>query len=136
MVDSPSNAVSNEGAEVTCQIDQGGCVVDFQVQLSGPSNTLGSVFVREARDCQEELDLSRLAWIIAVSIVGGILLLGVLLLAIAKCILMVYDRREYKKFLEDMHTGDFTPHSNPLYVTPQAEYQNPILKTKGEDPDD
>ena len=40
-------------------------------------------------DCKEGDILSQLAWIIPVSIVGGILLLGVLLLIVAKCILMV-----------------------------------------------
>ena len=40
-------------------------------------------------DCKEGDILGQLAWIIPVSIVGGILLLGVLLLVVAKCILMV-----------------------------------------------
>ena len=39
-------------------------------------------------DCKEGDILGQLAWIIPVSIVGGILLLGVLLLIVAKCILM------------------------------------------------
>ena len=40
-------------------------------------------------DCKKGDILGQLAWIIPVSIVGGILLLGVLLLIVAKCILMV-----------------------------------------------
>ena len=39
-------------------------------------------------DCKEGDILDQLVWIIPVSIVGGILLLGVLLLIVAKCILM------------------------------------------------
>ena len=39
-------------------------------------------------DCKEGDILGQLVWIIPVSIVGGILLLGVLLLIVAKCILM------------------------------------------------
>jgi hypothetical protein len=93
---------------------------------------MGSVFVGEERDCQESDILGQLVWIIPVSIIGGIILLGVLLLVVAKCILMAVERKEYRKFLDDMHHGDFVPHSNPLYVTPQTEYKNPILEKSDE----
>ena len=43
-------------------------------------------------DCQSSDILDQLAWIIPVSIVGGILVLGVLLLIVAKCILMAIVR--------------------------------------------
>ena len=39
-------------------------------------------------DCRESDILGQLAWIIPVSIIAGIILLGVILLVIAKCILM------------------------------------------------
>ena len=39
-------------------------------------------------DCKEGDILGQLTWIIPVSVVGGIPLLGVLLLIVAKCILM------------------------------------------------
>ena len=42
-------------------------------------------------DCQESDILGQLVWIIPVSIVGGILVLGVLLLVIAKIILVSKD---------------------------------------------
>ena len=41
-----------------------------------------------AADCRESDILGQLAWIIPVSIIAGIILLGVILLVIAKCILM------------------------------------------------
>ena len=46
-------------------------------------------------DCKEGDILDQLVWIIPVSIVGGILLLGVLLLIVAKCILMAIVSHHY-----------------------------------------
>ena len=43
-------------------------------------------------DCQEGDILGQLAWIIPVSIIGGIVLLGILILVIAKCILLAIVR--------------------------------------------
>ena len=34
---------------MSCTFERGGCTVDYQVVLSGPFNTMGSVFVGEER---------------------------------------------------------------------------------------
>ena len=40
------------GESVSCQFDQDDCIVDYDVVLSGPFNTIGTVYVGEERGKQ------------------------------------------------------------------------------------
>ncbi|CAI8055381.1 hypothetical protein GBAR_LOCUS30245 [Geodia barretti] len=83
---SPLDYLNSDGISVSCTFERDGCTVDYQVVLSGAFNNMGSVFVGGERDCQDSDILGQLAWIIPVSISGGILLPGLLLLVAATCI--------------------------------------------------
>lgn len=69
-----------------------------------------------------------LPWIITGSLVGAIILLGLLFLIILKLLLLAWDRHEYKKFTQELKDADFAPMDNPLYLTPQQDYQNPLRR--------
>jgi hypothetical protein len=47
------------------------------------------------------------AWIIAVPIVIGLLILGIILIVIAKLILLLLDRYEYKQFKKEVANSKF-----------------------------
>ena len=42
-------SAASDGVLVSCTFEREGCIVDFQVVLSGDFNTMGSVFVGEER---------------------------------------------------------------------------------------
>lgn len=104
-------------------VDDNGCTVTFFVAQDSPSLP---VLVRQSVSCP----LGGLPWIIAGSIVGAILLLGLLILLLVKLILLALERVEYKRFTRELQDADFAPHDNPLYLTPHQDYENPVHKRR------
>lgn len=64
-------------------------------------------------------------------IVGGaVLLLGLLLLALWKILMMYLDWREYKTFEDEFKKLKHWKEDNPLYVPAEETTQNPLLQKK------
>ena len=64
-------------------------------------------------------------------IVGGaVLLLGLLLLALWKVLMMYLDWREYKTFEDEFKKLKHWKEDNPLYVPAEETTQNPLIQKK------
>ena len=64
-------------------------------------------------------------------IVGGaVLLLGLLLLALWKALMMYLDWREYKTFEDEFKKLKHWKEDNPLYVPAEETTQNPLIQKK------
>lgn len=111
------------GIQGTCQLDFDDCEVEFRF------STDITVPIEIENSEEYSCPTSSVPWIIAGSLVGAILLLGLLALIILKICLVFLERVEYRKFTQELKGADFAPHENPLYITPQQDYQNPIRRS-------
>ncbi|XP_055355464.1 integrin beta-PS-like [Paramacrobiotus metropolitanus] len=72
---------------------------------------------------------------IILGVVVGIVLIGLLLLCLWKCIVTIYDRRQYKKWRDEVESSKWQSRAewnyeseNPIYQKPVQTYKNPIYE--------
>eukprot|EP00731_Ephydatia_muelleri_P008699 Em0004g1037a len=63
-------------------------------------------------------------WYIAIGVLGGVIITGIISLVLIKLILMIMDRVEYKKFAKHLAEANWAQNDNPLYVSPTRHYDN------------
>lgn len=66
------------------------------------------------------------AWVIAISIIIPLLVLGILALLLLKLLLLLLDHIEVRKFERELARTKYTKNENPLYRSANKEYKNPI----------
>lgn len=119
---------------VECAFSAGGCTHTFYLSF-----TDSVVLVEDGEECDgtggglNPLDgtgggLNPLAWIIPVSVIGGLLVIGILLLLIVLLVIWRLDRYEFNKFQANLEDADWVPRENPIYVSPQQQYTNIAYK--------
>jgi hypothetical protein len=84
--------------------------------------------VEEGEECDRTGGINPLVWIIPVSVVGALLVLGILLLLIVLLVIWKLDQFEFRKFQSGLEDADWVPQENPIYVSPQQEYPNIAYK--------
>lgn len=94
------------------------CLLEFKIVLQALTTPASCVFPVEA-------------WIIAVPIVIGLLVLGVVILVAIKLILVLLDYLEYKKFLKNVKDSAPGNMINPLYTAPERQIDNPLYEAGG-----
>lgn len=108
----------------TCEVSRNYFIPRAAIQAEDPSLP---IFVQRCIIASDGVE----AWIIAVAIVGGILLLGLLILIIIKLILLILERIDYNRFVKQMEEAEWAPHENPLYLSPQQDFKNVAYKKRG-----
>ena len=88
----------------------------------------GSIFVVEPKEC-----LLLPIWAIITIILVGLIVIGIVILFVAKGIIRYLDYREVKKFKEELRSGLFTKCNNPMYQKPTATYKNVMFEENPED---
>ncbi|CAH2240128.1 jg6382 [Pararge aegeria aegeria] len=78
---------------------------------------------------QNELDLPPVAqvWVTVGSVVGAMLLIGIITIVAWKFLVDLHDKREYEKFKNDSLAAGYDVH-NPLYQPPETSFPNPAYK--------
>jgi hypothetical protein len=113
--------VGNNSFTCVSETVEGECSdVAYFIRLG--SNSESSIL---ARNTPSRCSTSIPAWIIAVPIVIGLLILGIILIVIAKLILLLLDRYEYKQFKKEVANSKFGASVNPIYNSANQEFQNP-----------
>nr|WEL12718.1 integrin beta 1B [Halisarca dujardinii] len=121
VVDETDSRVGNSTFTCVSSAVEGECngVVYFiRVGSGGESTVL-------ARNTPSRCSTAIPAWIIAVPIVIGLLILGIITIVIAKLLLLLVDRYEYKQFKKEVAGSKFGASVNPIYNSANQEFQNP-----------
>ncbi|XP_046961775.1 integrin beta pat-3-like [Vanessa cardui] len=76
---------------------------------------------------QNELEKPPIAnvWIAVGSVIGAVLLIGLITLIAWKILVDLHDKREYDKFANESAAAGFDTSINPLYQSPATNFQNP-----------
>ncbi|CAH2233547.1 jg13181 [Pararge aegeria aegeria] len=97
-------------------------VFRYHYPQSGTNSTLRLII-------QDELDVTPAddVWVVVGSVIGAVLLIGILTLVAWKILVDLHDKREYEKFKKSTtHTdGQYDESSNPLYQSPAMSFSNP-----------
>ncbi|XP_064402005.1 integrin beta-1-like [Halichondria panicea] len=109
-----------------CNAIVGGCTYEFSVGRPSFAYNLPVLIFEDTMDCGQLPSWA--PYTIAAGIVLLIIVLGLLILCLLKIGFVVWDKKEYGKFTAELQHADFAPHENPLYLTPQQDYPNPILR--------
>ena len=99
-----------------------------------PLNSLGSsVYVVEPNKC-----LPLPVWAIFIIILMALIIIGVVILALTKVLLMYLDYRELKGFKYELMNAEFTKFRNPVYQKPTVTYKNVIygIEDLGDKPEE
>ncbi|XP_052747157.1 integrin beta-PS [Bicyclus anynana] len=82
---------------------------------------------------QDELEDQPVAdvWVVVASVIGAVLLIGILTLIAWKLLVDMHDKREYEKFIMSSTEPGYDESSNPLYNAPATRFVNPAYA--GED---
>ena len=93
-----------------------GCYYDYFV------NPLGKISVSLVPDSCPPTSVS--PWYIAIGVLGGVIITGIIILVLVKLILLFMDCVEYKSFKKHLSEASWAQNDNPLYVTPTRHYEN------------
>lgn len=104
-----------------CEGAVDGCTYYFTTQTEENSERFVLFVQKEKVSCPEEAPIM---WIV-VGVVGGILLLGLLILALIKAFFTMVDRIEYQKFERERMHSRWTKEKNPLYQAAKTTFENP-----------
>lgn len=63
------------------------------------------------------------------SVIGAVLLIGLLTIITWKILVDQYDKREYAKFEKDSKAAGYVPEWNPLYQEPSTTFRNPAYQS-------
>ncbi|XP_034840377.1 integrin beta-PS-like [Maniola hyperantus] len=76
---------------------------------------------------QDELDMPAVAdvWVAVGSVIGAVLLIGIITIVAWKILVDLHDKREYEKFEKDSADAGYDVSLNPLYHSPATNFLNP-----------
>ena len=69
---------------------------------------------------------------LSLSLGAAILLLGALAILFFKCYIVITDRREYARFIQERDNFKSAIIENPLHVSPITKFENPMYEKKQE----
>ena len=75
--------------------------------------------------CPPDLTLT-----LSVSLGAAILLLGALAILFFKCYIVISDRREYARFVQERDNFKAAINENPLHISPISKFENPMYEKK------
>ncbi|TRY95655.1 hypothetical protein DNTS_017850 [Danionella cerebrum] len=109
----------HETNAVNCSYkDEDDCVQNFQYHEGARGKSF--LYLVEVPECPKGADVL----VLALSVVGAILLLGLVALLIWKLLITIHDRREFAKFEEEKAKAKWEAGNNPLYKGPTTTVQN------------
>uniref|UniRef100_A0A8C5PHH3 Integrin beta n=1 Tax=Leptobrachium leishanense TaxID=445787 RepID=A0A8C5PHH3_9ANUR len=120
LVDSGKNAVN-----CTYKDDQD-CVVRFQYHEDASGKSI--LYVIEKPECPQGPDIL----VVLMSVMGAILLLGLVGLLIWKLLITIHDRREFAKFEEERSKAKWDTAHNPLYKGATSTFTNITFRGNAE----
>jgi len=107
--------------------DDDSCYFYFTYTQLG-DGSLPKLTIQSLKVCAEPLDL----YLLIGSILGGILLIGLIALLIWKLITYFKDKREYAKFLKECSDPKWAKNVNPMYRKPVQRFVNPMFGRLGD----
>lgn len=112
---------NNEDENIkTCTlIDDKGCSFIFQYDVGQKQL---KVKAQKEKYCPEPVNVA--AWVAGV--ISSILLGGLIMLIIWKCVTTIHDRREYAKFEKERQKLRWHRNDNPLYKEATSTFSNPV----------
>nr|AAB66911.1 integrin subunit betaPo1 [Ophlitaspongia tenuis] len=110
---------------VRCEEVRDGCVYRYFVGIAATTDNFTAVHVEYARSCPDQQG-GTAPWIIAISIIIPLIVLGLLLLLLLKGLLLLWDVVEVRKFEREIKNAKYTKNENPLYRSATKDYQNPL----------
>ncbi|ESO84518.1 hypothetical protein LOTGIDRAFT_196574 [Lottia gigantea] len=112
---------SIEDLNETCQAkDIDGCKMIYKIVYLDDGNT--TILAQKYKVCSTQIDMVP----IIAGVLGGIVGLGIFLLALWKILTSVYDNREYAKFQQEVDQVRWAQESNPIYKGATSTYKNPM----------
>lgn len=98
-----------------------GCTYYFTTETEKDSTSFKLYVQKDKVNCPKEAPIV----IIVAAVVGGIVLLGLIILALIKAFLTMVDRIEYQKFQQEQARSRWTKEKNPLYQAAKTTFENP-----------
>lgn len=116
---SVSELVDNGKDAVNCTYkDENDCVVRFQYHEDSSGKSV--LYVINEAECPQGPDIL----VVLMSVMGAILLLGLVALLIWKLLITIHDRREFVKFEEERAKAKWDTAHNPLYKGATSTFTN------------
>lgn len=98
-----------------------GCTYYFTAKTEENSKNFVLFVQKDKVSCPKEAPILP----IVLGVVGGILLLGLIILALIKAFVTMVDRIEYQKFERERMHSRWTKEKNPLYQAAKTTFENP-----------
>ncbi|XP_018328514.1 integrin beta-PS [Agrilus planipennis] len=111
---------SNEDAKICRILDSSGCAIIYQYLYDEEKKL--QIKVQETKHCSEKGNLL----VIGLSVVGSIVLAGVVLLVVWKIFIIFHDLKEYQKFENERNQAKWNRNDNPLYRSAVSVFKNPL----------
>ncbi|XP_069607435.1 integrin beta-3 [Ranitomeya imitator] len=116
---SVTELVDNGKNAVNCTYkDENDCVVRFQYHEDSSGKSL--LYVINEAECPQGPDIL----VVLMSVMGAILLVGLVALLIWKLLITIHDRREFAKFEEERSKAKWDTAHNPLYKGATSTFTN------------
>ncbi|XP_073539240.1 integrin beta-3 [Phyllobates terribilis] len=116
---SVAELVDNGKNAVNCTYkDENDCVVRFQYHEDSSGKSL--LYVINEAECPQGPDIL----VVLMSVMGAILLVGLVALLIWKLLITIHDRREFAKFEEERSKAKWDTAHNPLYKGATSTFTN------------
>lgn len=100
-----------------------GCILKYLVEKH---DKMLIMKINENKFCPEPLDITP----IVAGIIGGVLLIALAILLLWKIITVIYDRREFSRFNEDIKKCKWSQEDNPVYKSATTDHMNPMMEMK------
>ncbi|OCT62291.1 integrin beta-3 isoform X1 [Xenopus laevis] len=118
-IESVTELVDNGKNAVNCTYkDENDCVVRFQYHEDASGKSV--LYVINEAECPQGPDIL----VVLMSVMGAILLIGLVALLIWKLLITIHDRREFAKFEEERAKAKWDTAHNPLYKGATSTFTN------------
>ncbi|XP_075032992.1 integrin beta-3 [Mixophyes fleayi] len=118
-IESVKELVDNGKDAVNCTYkDENDCVVRFQYHEDSSGKSV--LYVINEAECPQGPDIL----VVLMSVMGAILLIGLVALLIWKLLITIHDRREFAKFEEERAKAKWDTAHNPLYKGATSTFTN------------
>ena len=88
------------------------------------------IYLHINEDGEKEKCPASLTLTLSVSLGVAILLLGALAILFFKCYIVISDRKEYARFIQERDNFKSAIIENPLHVSPITKFENPMYEKK------
>ncbi|RWS15929.1 integrin beta-PS-like protein, partial [Dinothrombium tinctorium] len=116
--------------EKLCEfLDKSGCKYLFKYKyeylISSTKDSVRNTILtmQKGKQCPEPINVAKTG----ISIIGGILLIGLLTLILWKLITYCHDKREFEKFEKEIKNANWEASQNPIFKPSTAKFENPTF---------